>query len=73
MLLPWWTTSFTVNQLTRTGSLDPTFGIGGKQIIDFYDFFYEYLGFNARSPSTDPAIAVTVQPDGSILVVGDVG
>src|SRR5438105_3505504 len=40
------------------GSLDPTFGIGGKQTIDFGDMF------------TEEARGVAVQADGKIVAAG---
>lgn len=40
------------------GDLDPTFGVGGKVVTDFFG-------------STDEASAVVLQPDGKIIAVGE--
>ncbi|HKA17046.1 MAG TPA: hypothetical protein VKN18_01910 [Blastocatellia bacterium] len=48
---------FAIAQYDRGGSHDSTFGVGGKATIDFFG-------------STDEARAVTLQPDGRIVVAG---
>ena len=69
--------SFTVTQLTSNGRLDPSFGNGGKQTIDFTeDFQFQYAldaTFPNINPSDDRATGVAVQADGSIVVIGTSG
>ena len=69
--------AFTVNRLTRTGRLDPTFGTGGEQSIDFSDLnfsilfdYYGIVDYGLNFPSRDRAFGVTVGADGSLLVAG---
>jgi uncharacterized delta-60 repeat protein len=50
---------FAIARLSTNGTLDPTFGSGGKTTIDFGD--------------DDIAQSVAIQPDGKILVAGETG
>ena len=62
-----------MNQWERAqgvGELDPTFGIGGTQTIDFTYLWNVVYGFYPQGTTDDMATGVDVQPDGSILVVG---
>ena len=52
-------TNFTVARFTSSGTLDPSFGIGGINIVDF-------------AGGADYGFAVAVAPDGKIVVVGPV-
>jgi uncharacterized delta-60 repeat protein len=52
---------FAVARYNRDGSLDPTFGAGGKVLTTFHP------------TSLDSALAVAVQPDGKIVAVGRSG
>lgn len=47
------------------GSLDPTFGFGGRVTTDF--------GIAGREDKTDEAFAVAIQPDGKIVAAGGTG
>jgi uncharacterized delta-60 repeat protein len=53
---------FAVTRLNRDGSLDATFGTGGKQTI----------GFDLGGTNQDRASAVAIQADGKIVVAGSV-
>jgi uncharacterized delta-60 repeat protein len=48
---------FALARYNSDGSLDPTFGLGGKVTTDFFGF-------------ADPALAVVLQPDGKIVAAG---
>src|ERR1019366_994933 len=50
---------FAIARLSTNGTLDPTFGAGGKAIINF--------------GGDDIAQSVAIQPDGKILVAGETG
>jgi uncharacterized delta-60 repeat protein len=52
---------FAVARYNRDGSLDPTFGAGGKVLTTF------------QPTSLDTALAVALQPDGKIVAVGRSG
>ncbi len=54
---------YAVSRYNSDGSLDTTFGANGKVITDF----------TGGNTAADSAYAVSVQPDGNILVVGDNG
>jgi uncharacterized delta-60 repeat protein len=56
---PFGTGDFGIVRLQPNGTLDTTFGDGGKKVIDF--------------GSDDHVLAMTVQPDGSIVAVGYTG
>ena len=55
---------FFVPRFTSSGVLDPTFGSGGKVITDFS---------TSTNFTDDSAVAITVQPDGRIVLAGTTG
>ncbi len=55
---------FTILRLNTNGSIDNSFGTAGKVFVDFSDVDNYY--------SNDAAYAITVQPNGKIVVAGDV-
>ncbi|MFY0566500.1 hypothetical protein ACN28E_22060 [Archangium lansingense] len=58
-----WQYDMGLARLKRDGSLDTSFGEGGKVVVDFEEF-----------PGTsEGALALVVQPDGDIVVVGNTG
>ena len=50
---------FSVARYNPDGSLDPSFGVGGKVVTDF------------DNGSTDEASAIALQPDGKIILAGE--
>ena len=57
-------TDFGIVRLNIDGNLDPTFGAGGKQTIDFAP------STSGAATSTDAARSMSLTPDGKIVVAG---
>jgi uncharacterized delta-60 repeat protein len=59
-----------VGRFTSNGQLDPTFGEGGRVLIDFGIFNPPTAPTYGSGFTGDSGMAVTIQPDGKIVAVG---